>query len=83
MPFNIGWMELVIILIVALIIFGPGKLPDVGRALGKSIKEFKGAVNKVDSEIKKEVDDLKSTVNLNDTTEAKPEVVQAKVEENK
>ena len=68
MPFNIGWMELVVILIVALIIFGPGKLPDVGKALGKSIREFKGAINKVDSDIKKEMDDIKSAVDLKDVT---------------
>ena len=37
--------ELVIILVIALIIFGPGKLPDIGKSLGKSIKEFKDATN--------------------------------------
>ncbi|MEW6082043.1 MAG: twin-arginine translocase TatA/TatE family subunit [Bacillota bacterium] len=36
-----GWTELVIILVIALIVFGPGKLPDVGKALGKAIGEFK------------------------------------------
>lgn len=44
MPFNIGPTELIIILIIVLIIFGAGKLPGVGRALGQSIKEFKSAV---------------------------------------
>lgn len=43
MPFNIGPMELVIILAICLIIFGAGKLPGVGRALGQSIREFKDA----------------------------------------
>lgn len=43
MPFNIGGPELIIILIIALIIVGPGKLPDVGAALGKSIREFRKA----------------------------------------
>ena len=42
---NIGFPELLLILSLALIIFGPGKLPEVGRAMGKSIKEFKGAVS--------------------------------------
>lgn len=37
--------ELAIILVIALIIFGPGKLPDVGRSLGKGIAEFKKASN--------------------------------------
>jgi len=40
---NIGFPELILILALALIIFGPGKLPDVGKSLGKSIKEFKKA----------------------------------------
>lgn len=40
---GIGVTELVLILIIALVVFGPGKLPDVGRALGKSIREFKNA----------------------------------------
>jgi TatA/E family protein of Tat protein translocase len=43
MPFNIGPGELIIVLIIALIVVGPGKLPDVGSALGKSIREFRRA----------------------------------------
>jgi len=56
---NIGLPEITLILILALIIFGPGKLPEVGKALGKSIKEFKGAVNKVEESVKEEVQDVK------------------------
>lgn len=41
--FGIGGAELLVILVLALIIFGPGKLPDVGRALGRTIREFKKA----------------------------------------
>jgi TatA/E family protein of Tat protein translocase len=43
MPFGIGPGELIIVLIIALIVVGPGKLPDVGAALGKSIREFRKA----------------------------------------
>jgi TatA/E family protein of Tat protein translocase len=45
MPFinGIGAPELIIILIIALIVVGPGRLPDVGSALGKSIREFRKA----------------------------------------
>ena len=43
MPFNIGAPELIVILVIALLIIGPGKLPDVGSALGKSIREFRKA----------------------------------------
>jgi sec-independent protein translocase protein TatA len=41
---NIGPMEIGLVLIVALIVFGPKKLPDLGRSLGKGIREFKGSV---------------------------------------
>lgn len=43
--FGIGIPELVLILIVGLIVFGPGKLPEVGRAVGKGIREFRKASN--------------------------------------
>jgi sec-independent protein translocase protein TatA len=43
MPFNIGPGELLLILAIALLVIGPGRLPDVGAALGKSIREFRKA----------------------------------------
>ena len=47
MPFNIGAPELIIILIIALVVLGPGKLPDVAQSLGKSVREFRKAVTDV------------------------------------
>jgi TatA/E family protein of Tat protein translocase len=47
MPFNIQGPELILILIIALVLIGPGKLPDVGSALGKSIREFRKAATDV------------------------------------
>jgi len=44
---NIGAPELIVILVIALLIIGPGKLPDVGTALGKSIREFRKASSDV------------------------------------
>lgn len=41
---NIGLPELLVILVLALVLFGAGKLPGVGKALGQSIREFKGAM---------------------------------------
>ena len=46
--FGLGLPELVLILVIGLIFFGPGKLPDIGKALGKSMREFKQAVNAAD-----------------------------------
>lgn len=43
--FNMGFPELILILIIALVIFGPAKLPEVGKAIGKGLKEFKTAVS--------------------------------------
>lgn len=48
MPFNIGPGELILILVIVLVIFGPGKLPDVGNALGKGIREFRRASNDIE-----------------------------------
>jgi sec-independent protein translocase protein TatA len=44
MPFGIGTVEIVIILIFALIIFGPKRLPELGRSMGRGIREFKNSV---------------------------------------
>ena len=53
---NIGPLELVIILVIALLILGPGKLPDVGAALGKSIREFRKASSDVQEAVNVNVD---------------------------
>ena len=44
MPGNIGWQGLVIILIVLLVIFGPKRLPEMGRSLGRGMREFKESI---------------------------------------
>lgn len=40
---NIGWSGLILILVALLLVFGPKKLPDIGKAFGKSLREFKDA----------------------------------------
>jgi len=45
MPFNVGPMELIIVLVIALIVLGPKKLPDAGRALGDGMKQFKDSLS--------------------------------------
>jgi TatA/E family protein of Tat protein translocase len=47
MPFNIQGPELILILVIALVVLGPGKLPEVGSALGRSIREFRKAATDV------------------------------------
>jgi sec-independent protein translocase protein TatA len=66
---NIGVPGLILILIVALVIFGPNKLPEIGRAFGKSIREFKkateGLADDFKEEIKEEIKEVKvEEVNL-------------------
>jgi sec-independent protein translocase protein TatA len=47
MPFNIGPMELVVVLIIALVVLGPKKLPEVGKSLGKGMREFKESLSNI------------------------------------
>ena len=61
--FGLGLPELLVILVIGLIIFGPGKLPGVGKALGQSIREFKAA--------EKEKPEAKNQEMLNVTEESK------------
>lgn len=42
---NIGPMEIIIVLIIALIVFGPKRLPELGKSLGRGIQEFKGTIS--------------------------------------
>ena len=52
MPFNLGPPELILGLLIVLIIFGAGKLPEIGGAMGKAIREFRGSVTLKDEEAK-------------------------------
>lgn len=58
---RIGFGELILILGLALLIFGPSKLPQLGKSLGASIKEFKGAMNGTNSDSKPEEKDNPSS----------------------
>ncbi len=52
---SIGMPELIIIFVIALIFFGPRKLPELGRSLGKSLAEFKRATNELKSTLEDEI----------------------------
>jgi TatA/E family protein of Tat protein translocase len=63
---NLGFQEIILIFIVALIIFGPRKLPEIGKTLGKSLAEFKKATNDLkhswEEEVRVESEKLKQDV---------------------
>ncbi|RTE08180.1 twin-arginine translocase TatA/TatE family subunit [Paenibacillus whitsoniae] len=56
---NIGFSELLLIAVVALVIFGPQKLPEIGRMLGKTLREFKQVTNGLLQEVKQPIEEAK------------------------
>ena len=63
MPFRIGPTELIIILVVVMIIFGVGRLPEVGGALGRAIREFRSSQSeKLDSTLQADAEDKEKSV---------------------
>jgi sec-independent protein translocase protein TatA len=56
---SIGMPELILIFVIALIVFGPKKLPEIGKSLGKGLAEFKKASDDFKQNIEKEVESLK------------------------
>ena len=65
--FGLGMPELILILIIALVIFGPSKLPEMGASIGKAIREFRNATKEPDSE-----PDRKTVVNESHETPRLP-----------
>lgn len=59
---NIGVPGLILILILALIIFGPKKLPEIGKAAGETLKEFKKSTRNLTSDASDEINEVKSIV---------------------
>ena len=55
MPGNIGWQGAIIILVVLLVIFGPKRLPEMGRSLGRGMREFKDSITGKDDEQPREI----------------------------
>ena len=55
MPFGIGVWEIAILLLVALLVFGPKRLPEMGRSLGKGMREFKDSISGKDDDDDKPV----------------------------
>jgi len=60
--FGMGLPELAVILVLALLVFGPKKLPEIGRSLGKAIRGFQDASKEFENEFKREAEQLEQTV---------------------
>ena len=72
--FNIGPTELIIILVLALIVFGPKRLPEIGRSIGRSLREFRRASDEIRGEIERDLDDEPQTPQVPQTlAQSEPE----------
>jgi TatA/E family protein of Tat protein translocase len=61
--FGMGSMEIVVIMVIALIIFGPGKLPEIAGQAGKMVRDFRRATRDLTAEFQDSIDDVQSTMN--------------------
>ncbi len=59
--FGLGPTELIIILVIALVIFGPSRLPKVGQSLGQALRAFRDSTDKVQQEVTKSLEETTST----------------------
>jgi len=71
--FGIGPMEIILILIIGLLIFGPEKLPQIGRDLGKTLRSFKKATTDISAEVSRELEKEKEEIH-SDTKQIKQEI---------
>jgi len=71
--FGIGLPEIAVILVVALLIFGPKKLPEIGRSMGKAIRGFQEASKEFETEFKQEAQKLEDSASMKSAVPAKSE----------
>ena len=71
--FGIGLPEMALILVIALLVFGPKKLPEIGRSLGKAIRGFQEASKEFESEFKRQAEELEESVKMNAQLESSQE----------
>ncbi|WP_373896133.1 twin-arginine translocase TatA/TatE family subunit [Virgibacillus natechei] len=60
---SIGFPGLILILVIALIIFGPKKLPEIGKAAGQTLREFKNSTKDLTSDVSDEINETKEIIN--------------------
>ena len=63
---NIGGSELLLILFVVFIFFGPKKLPELGKSIGKGIREFRGAMKGIQDDIQNSTKDIQNSTKIDD-----------------
>lgn len=76
-----GWQEIMIILVIALIVFGPRKLPQLGRTLGKALGEFRRATNDLRNTLELEVHKEEEKVNSGERRRAEEDYSRRAAEE--
>jgi TatA/E family protein of Tat protein translocase len=67
---NVGMQEMIIIFLVALVLFGPKKLPELGRTIGKALTEFRRASSDLKASFEREMHNLEREADLKETTDA-------------
>jgi sec-independent protein translocase protein TatA len=65
-PFGIGATEIILLLLVALLVFGPKRLPEMGRSLGRGMREFKDSISGKDDEPERQPELVGSTTGENE-----------------
>ena len=73
--FGIGLPEMAVIMVLALLVFGPKKLPEIGRSLGKAMRSFQDASKEFETEFKREAEQLEQAVKT--TAELEPKQIAA------
>ena len=79
--FGIGLPEMALIMVVALLVFGPKKLPEIGRSLGKTLRSFQDASKEFENEFKREAKQIEESVKMNAKLEENQETTLLKAQD--
>lgn len=72
--FGLGIPELIVIFVIALVVFGPKKLPDLGKAIGRGIAEFRRASEEVKESIESEIHNVEKSIDLSQIEETEKQI---------